>query len=302
MAGALYGPHGFYTRGERPAAHFRTSVHASPLFAEAVLRLAREAGLRAVVDMGAGGGELLCALHALDPDLDLHGVDVAARPAGLPAAVRWSSAQPETGAALLIANEWLDNVPLDVVAGTPDGPRVLEVDACGAERPGPPPDPEDGAWLERWWPVADGERAEVGHTRDRAWAAALARLGRGLAVAVDYAHDRADRPPYGTLTGYRDGRAVPPVPDGSCDLTAHVALDSCAAASRGVAVRTTQRAALHRLGVSGRRPPLDLAGTDPMRYLRGLERAGQAGELTDLAGLGAFGWLVVAIDVPNPLA
>src|SRR5690606_26764082 len=37
---ALYGPRGFYRRpGEGPAGHFRTSVHASPLFAGAVARL-----------------------------------------------------------------------------------------------------------------------------------------------------------------------------------------------------------------------------------------------------------------------
>ena len=40
---ALYGPSGFYRR-ERPAAHFRTSVHASPLFATAVARLAQALG------------------------------------------------------------------------------------------------------------------------------------------------------------------------------------------------------------------------------------------------------------------
>ncbi|NEB77546.1 hypothetical protein G3I40_20315, partial [Streptomyces sp. SID14478] len=51
---------------------------------------------------------------------------------------------------------------------------------------------------------------------------------RGLAVAVDYAHARGTRPPFGTLTGFRAGRETAPVPDGTCDLTAHVALDACA--------------------------------------------------------------------------
>ena len=40
---ALYGAAGFFRR-ESPAAHFRTSVHASPLFARALVRLVREAG------------------------------------------------------------------------------------------------------------------------------------------------------------------------------------------------------------------------------------------------------------------
>ena len=40
---ALYGREGFYARGERPAAHFRTSVHVSPRYAQAILALLRHA-------------------------------------------------------------------------------------------------------------------------------------------------------------------------------------------------------------------------------------------------------------------
>ncbi|HEX6920890.1 MAG TPA: hypothetical protein VF314_11705, partial [Actinomycetes bacterium] len=56
---ALYGEGGFFRRTTGPGAHFRTSVHASPLFARAVLTLARAADLDTVVDVGAGHGELL---------------------------------------------------------------------------------------------------------------------------------------------------------------------------------------------------------------------------------------------------
>ncbi len=42
MREALYGSGGFYARGERPAAHFRTSVHASARYAAAMLALLRE--------------------------------------------------------------------------------------------------------------------------------------------------------------------------------------------------------------------------------------------------------------------
>jgi SAM-dependent MidA family methyltransferase len=126
-----------------------------------------------------------------------------------------------------------------------------------------------------------------------------------VAVAVDYAHDREARPPYGTLAGYRGGVQVPPVPDGSCDLTAHVALDAVAAAGRragaGETRLDTQRAALPALGIDGRRPPRELAGTDPPAYLAGLRRAGEVGELTDPAGLGGFGWLVQAVGIRLPL-
>ncbi|CAM5258076.1 hypothetical protein SALBM217S_09970 [Streptomyces griseoloalbus] len=69
-----------------------------------------------------------------------------------------------------------------------------------------------------------------GSARDHAWTAAVATLERGAAVAVDYAHGAGARPPFGTLTAFREGRETEPVPDGSRDLTAHVALDACAAA------------------------------------------------------------------------
>ncbi|NUP49322.1 MAG: hypothetical protein HOW97_18740, partial [Catenulispora sp.] len=131
-------------------------------------------------------------------------------------------------------------------------------------------------------------------TRPAARRSAVAGLARGAAVAVDYAHTAGARPAFGTLTGYRDGHQVPAVPDGSCDLTAHVALDACAAAL-GPDVETkltTQREFLRGLGFSGSRPDLAQATTDPVGYLRALSRASAAAELTDRAGLGAFGWLL----------
>lgn len=312
---ALYGPAGFYDRGEEPAAHFRTSVHASPLFAAAVLELLRRVD-RALgqpdavdlVDVGAGRGELLAGVAAAaDPDLRarlrLTAVEVGPVPGDV-RVLRDVAELPElTG--LLVANEWLDDVPLDVVEQTATGPRVVLVSPTGAESMGDPPGGADAAWLARWWPLdAVGDRAEIGRSRDEAWAAAVGRLARGVAVAVDYAHEAPSRPPEGTLTGYRGGRQVQPVPDGSCDLTAHVALDAVAAAGRAAGGTETrlddQRAALQALGVDARRPPLQLAGTDPPAYLRALQRAGEAGELLDRGGLGAFGWLVQGVGVPLP--
>jgi SAM-dependent MidA family methyltransferase len=308
MAAALYGPAGFYRRPEGPAGHFRTSTHASDAFAGALVRLARDAGLDRLVDLGAGRGELLAAARRLDPGLELHGVEVVPRPEGLPAEIGWSERIPSGTTALVVANEWLDVVPLNLVEVTDEGPRLVLVEqATGRERPGGPCAPEERAWLETWWPLAGaapGARAEIGLTRDRAWGEAVAALRRGIAVAVDYGHLRESRPPLGTLTGYRYGREVPPVPDGAADLTAHVATDACAEAGRlaGVTgtVLTTQRAALHALGVRGARPPLALASTDPAGYLRGLSAAGEAAELTARGGLGDFHWLVQAIGMPLP--
>jgi SAM-dependent MidA family methyltransferase len=295
---ALYGPDGFYLRPEGPAGHFRTSVHASPLFASAVARMVLELGIPgpAVVDMGAGRGELLTGVLAALPEgfpVRAYAVERAPRPAGSDPRITWCAEPPAGVRGLLFANEWLDNVPVEVAESDADGVvRYVEVrgDGSGEERLGAPVAGADAAWLDRWWPLSGpGERAEIGRPRDEAWAAAVATLDAGLAVAVDYAHALGARPPFGTLSGFRAGREVRPVPDRSCDITAHVALDACALPG---AELLSQREALHRLGVRGERPPLSLASSDPAAYVKGLAAAGEAAELTARGGLGDFGWLL----------
>jgi SAM-dependent MidA family methyltransferase len=313
---ALYGPGGFFRR-ERPAAHFRTSVHASPLFAGAVARLLARVdaelghpGELALVDVGAGAGELLTGVLDVVPAtlrarLLPYGVEKAARPDGLDPRVTWCEEVPRGLRGLLFANEWLDNVPVGVAETDEHGvPRQVLVRASdGAERLGDAVSGEDAAWLRRWWPIEGAEagtRAEIGRWRDSAWAAAVAALEAGLAVAVDYGHMAGARPPYGTLTAFREGRQLsPPVPDGSCDITAHVAMDACA--GPGAALRT-QREALRDLGITGARPPLSQAAADPAGYLRALASAGEAAELTDPAGLGGFLWLEQRIPVRGDAA
>lgn len=348
-------------------------MHASRQYAGAVARLLErvdEALGRPerldLLDIGAGRGELLSGvLAALDAGsggrtagalpgrLRAYAVEKAPRPEGLDPRITWLAELPAPGTltGLVFANEWLDNVPVDVVETDPEGVprRVLVRPADGAERLGEPVTGEDAAWLAEWWPLGSaadaspgtatseassgaasdassgpasrapsgpaagassgpaaeapsgpafgtspgaGARAEIGRPRDAAWARAVRTLRRGFAVTADYAHVREARPPYGTLTGFRDGREVAPVPDGGCDITAHVALDACAAAGGTGALLLTQRAALRSLGVDGSRPPLALATTDPAAYLRALGGAGEAAELTDPGGLGAFHWLV----------
>ncbi|MFI2372463.1 SAM-dependent methyltransferase [Streptomyces sp. NPDC018833] len=434
---ALYGPDGFYLRPEGPAGHFRTSVHASPVFAWAVARLLLDVAAAygidepALVDVGAGRGELLTGvLAALPPGFPVRAcaVERAARPAGLDPRIEWKDAPPDGIHGLLFANEWLDNVPVDVAETDEHGVvrRVL-VNAAGEERLGEEVDGADAEWLARWWPLTEpGTRAEIGRPRDEAWARAVGRMASGLAVAVDYAHTAGTRPPYGTLAGFRDGREVRPVPDGSCDITAHVALDACAAAvgpagageadpaqrpaaaweqtpaavrngttaRDGAAARAMppardrrveageagrpaegreaapaaargraaaeglaadpvegpaspaaadpaqrpaaareqtpaaargkaaadglaadpvegpaarpaarlfgQREALRRLGVTAERPPLSLASSDPVAYVRALSHTGEAAELTAKGGLGDFVWLVQRIGPERP--
>jgi SAM-dependent MidA family methyltransferase len=297
---ALYGAEGFFRR-EAPAAHFRTSVHASALFAEALVRMTRAAGLDTVVDIGAGRGELLSAMHALDPGLDLLGVEVSGRPADLPDAVAWTPALPEAVHGLVVANEWLDNIPCHVVEVDADGElRVVHVDpATGEESLGsalrsPSVPPSLSTWVDRWWPLdgrEPGARAEVGSTRDAAWADVVRRV-HGVTIAVDYGHTRAERPPYGSMRSYLRGREVDVLPDGSRDVTAHVAVD--AVADRVGAEVRRQGDVLRELGVSGDRPDLSLADTDPPAYLRALSEATEATELTAAGGLGDFWWVLTS--------
>ena len=302
MAAALYGPGGFYRSAGAPARHFRTAAHTGPAWATAIAALIErvyddlgQPADFAVVEVGAGFGELLTGLeqHA-SGRWRLVGVDLAPRPEPLPPVIDWRPEMPTQFDGVLLAVEWLDVVPVDVAELGDDGPRLVEVRADGEERIGDPVSPADDAWLDRWWPLADvGDRAEIGRTRDEAWQQAVDHLRRGVAVAVDYAAVPA-RDVAGTLTGYKEGRQVMPIPDGSMDITAHVLFESLASTAL-----LTQRDVLRQLGVQGDRPSYD---GDAPTYLRELSRAGDEAELLDPGGLGAFTWLVHAINTRNPLA
>lgn len=143
----------------------------------------------------------------------------------------------------------------------------------------------------RWVP---GERVEIGASRDAAWSALAAAVIRdagagSVVVGVDYGHTRESRPPLGTLTGFRDGAEYAPLPDGSCDVTAHVATDSL-----DTDHVTTQRAVV--LDLFGEEPlapvPRDLARTDPPAYLQRLAARSALGAAVSRDGLGAFHWFV----------
>ena len=371
MEAALYGRDGFFVRDvEGPADHFRTSVHASPLFAGALLRLLRRVDQALghpprldLVDVGAGRGELLTTMAALLASEEptpgpgslaerarLVAVELRSRPDGLDLRIGWSREVPDGIVGLLIATEWLDNVPIDIVAVDDVGQlRLVQVDrSSGKETLGGAPDAADVFWLARWWPLwspaqrdhraaqhlvrhgragagdapapaageqtdpgprgagATGEpadtawaRAEIGWPRDVAWADAVSAVRRGCALTVDYGHLRELRPAHGTLTGFRGGRQVTPVPDGSCDVTAHVAMDSVACAAGTPYTLITQREALKALGIDGARPSLHLARTDPAAYLRALSAAGSAAELIDPAGLGGHWWLLHSVGIDH---
>ncbi|QUQ69665.1 SAM-dependent methyltransferase [Kutzneria sp. CA-103260] len=301
---ALYGPLGFFARGSRPADHFRTSPLVGPELAEAVVELLDRVDVALdrpnpldFVDVGAGGGELAAQVFALGKRfrgrLRVRAVELV-RPS-LPAGVEWSRELPDQVTGLVIAHEWLDSLPCQVVQMHENRVREVHVSPDGTESLG---SVVSSQWLDAWWPLSvEGQRAEIGATRDAAWADLVARVAAGAALAVDYGHFAAARPFAGTLTGYRAGRQVTPVPDGSCDITAHVAWDAVAAAT-GPCELLTQREALAALGIANAPPAAGLAAQDPLGWLAGAGRASRVAELRDPAGLGGFHWLLCPRSAP----
>jgi len=299
---ALYGENGFYRQAAGPAGHFSTATQGVPQIGEqlarALLTLMEREGLDTFVDMGCGRGELLEQVHLLDPQIRCVGVDIVARPQ-LSEPIGWlrspggEQIPDELDAltdTLVFANEWLDVVPCPIAQLDEDGElrEVLVHTSTGDEQLGDPVSGTSRQWCQWFWPVEGleaGDRVEIGEPRDIAWDNLVSRLGSGLAIAVDYGHTIDSRPAWGTLTGFREGRQVLPVPDGSCDLTAHVAMDSLTHDEL-----VDQRAALRQLGVSGQIPPRDLARNNPAAYLRGLGSASAAAALTARGGLGDFLW------------
>lgn len=301
-AESAYGPAGFWP-GAQPRDHFRTAAR-DPVALVALVGalLDQQPGLQALVEVGAGGGELLTELARRRPGLRLTGIDLRPRPAGLAAGVEWVMgtwdvfthrwSEPASTAlagldrpTMVVAHEWLDDLPCRVVRRGPDG--WLELVDPPAGHVGPALDAESRAWAAQWWPV--GERAEIGLTRDRAWAAlvdAVAPTG-GSALMIDYGHQLDTRPELGTLAAYRDGRAVEPRPRPDTNLTAHVAVDAVRSAGEARGARTVllarQAAVVARL-----RPPRP-ALTDP---LADLSRRSQWDALQSRAIWGSFWWLL----------
>lgn len=229
-----------------PRDHFRTNVMtevALPTVIDTVESLLGVLDEIQVIDVGSGAGELLVGLldHFADlvdaRILTLTGIDLRPRPAELPERIEWLTGSfrdvtPDDINGLLIAHELLDDIPCPAIEIDEDCvPRLVLVDSTGRESLGDPASDEQCEWLARWWPISGPyERAEVGLPRDEAWAWLVSRVRNGLAIASDYGHTAAERTagrwPLGTITAYRHGMQVRAVPDGTCNITAHVAMDS----------------------------------------------------------------------------
>jgi hypothetical protein len=300
-----------------PSRTFRTSAaSAGPVAAAIVERLDAVAGVApphvalTVVDVGCGEGALLMAVRSAvghraptwEPRLRLVGLDLHPPPDGT-AAVEWiagdASAPPLarlTG--VVVAHEFLDDLGIDIVHRRPTGPAIELVDEDGmpSTLPLDSTDPRV-AWADLWWP--DAPRVECGLLRDQAWARAVAMLDSGYAVAVDYGHLRLDRPDASTLIGWSMGHPTSPVADGSMNVTAHVAIDSLAAAGERVAGRRAWRRL--QSDVLGRVPMPAGSGAGARARLAAIDAAARQAELTDPQGLGAHHWLVQPVGMaPSP--
>ena len=315
--------HGFYHHHE-PAHHFATEAQAdaagNPL-AQALAVLISDIAGRfqkgepvEVVDIGAGSGELLTSLLQLldaDPRLHCTAIDVRPRPIDLPAGIDWITGQapevlratwPDGITGIVIAHEWLDDLPVDVVARDEQGVvrEVLVDPATGVEHLGEPVSGEAAQWLATWWgPVRD--RAEIGLPRDAAWHEVCAALRSGVAVAIDYAPLRTERESgrfdSGTLVGYVRGEARWPIPDGSMNITAHVALDACAAAIEPMGVIADQIEMIDELLPEDTVSPVPPADADPAGFLAALERVTALRALRERSS--GYRWLRYDTDSVN---
>jgi SAM-dependent MidA family methyltransferase len=294
---ALYGSGGFYRRPAGPSGHFSTATQGATgaVLATTLWAWADRYRLPGIVDVGAGRGELLRHLYASAPDRPLVGIDVVGRPDELPEAVGWvespggallpSGWRPDR--ALVVAHEWLDVVPCTVAEVAQDGSlrEVLVDPLTGAETVDGPVSDADRQWYERFSGAGGvGDRVEIGRQRDDAWSALLDRLPLGsVAVAVDYGHEAGDRPAEGTLAAYQQGRLVDPVPDGTRDLTAHVAVDS---------LKQTRRLRQREAVPSAEPPDHGIASRDPAAYLAALADRRARTALRRPGGFGDFWWVV----------
>jgi NADH dehydrogenase [ubiquinone] 1 alpha subcomplex assembly factor 7 len=325
MASALYDPAGGYYTTRRPigaAGDFVTAPEVSQLFGELIglwcaetwERLGRPAPLR-LVELGPGRGTLLADLlraARVLPDferaLELHLVEISpelrraqqAVLGGRSATWHASLESVPEGAFLLVANEFLDALPVRQLERAPDAWRERLVGAAGEglgfALSGPVPlalipaerrDAPVGSVLELC-PAATALAAEI---------ARRAAAGPGAALLVDYGY--AAPPLRGTLQAVSRHRAVPPLErPGEVDLTALVDFGAVAGAARAAGAAAwgpvPQGALLGALGIAPRAQRLAARANEAQRAAL----ASAVRRLTDPAEMGER-FLALAIAPPG---
>jgi SAM-dependent MidA family methyltransferase len=266
MALALGHPAGGYYTGPlaRPTrgGDFLTAPELHPIFGAALARQLAEAWERlgrpdpfTLVEYGAGAGTLALAILAglrddrsplvealLYAPIELNAhrraeLEERAASTGLAVVVPPTGAAPVAGA--VVANEFLDALPVHAVEVRDGRPREVHVDVTRdgalAELLLPPSTPAIGARLDALAAagvtLAEGQRAELCLALEGWVAEVAAMLSAGIVVVIDYGAPAPElygpRRRAGTLMTYRghvaDGSLGAPYCDvGERDITAHV--------------------------------------------------------------------------------
>ncbi len=344
MEAALYDPdHGFFGSGTGSPGRrgdFLTSPEVGPLFGAVLARALdtwwEELGRPdpfVVVDAGAGTGTLAISVLAARPACApaLHYVLVErsaalrarhgdhlplAHPAtslGVPGAgdgpvvVSLGELPATSFVGVVVANELLDNLPVDLLARGDEGWCEVLIGTSDDPERGPvasehlmPASPEALAFVERFAPdapvgaVIPWQRAAGEWVRD-----ALDLIERGRLVVVDYGVERtaelAGRPRHDIVRTYREhGRGDDPLVDlGRGDITVDVCLDQVAHHAGAPSSVRTQAEFLREHGVDelveeGRRIWNERAHLGDLEAIRARSRIREAEALLDPDGLGAF--------------
>lgn len=223
-----------------------------------------------------------------------------------------SPAGPFTG--VVLANELLDNLPFRLLQRTGDATEPVEgrggwaevyVDEHLAEVL-IPISGEEAALAQALAPEAKAGARIPLQDEARTWLrAALACLGRGRVVCIDYADttaSMASRAPQEWVRTYRShGRGGNPLVNlGRQDITCEVAVDQLAI-TRATTSNRSQADFLAAHGLddlvaSARQRWTERAQIGDLEALRARSRVGEAAALSDPAGLGAFRVLEWEID------
>jgi NADH dehydrogenase [ubiquinone] 1 alpha subcomplex assembly factor 7 len=304
--------HGYYTTRDPfgQGGDFTTAPEISQMFGELIGLWAAESWAAmgspaafALVEFGPGRGTLMAdALRALRvvpacrAAVSVHLVETSPVLAamqrerlaetGVPVAWHASLDDLPPGPAVMIANEFLDALPVRQFVGAPDGwhERLIGLDTAGAPEPGIRAPAEAGAILE----VGEAALSIVRHIAERLVSSP------GAALFIDYGHTRSGLGD--TLQAMHRHRFVSPLAmPGEADLTVHVDFAAMARAAAGAGALVhgpiTQGAFLEGLGIRARAAALARkapdAAADLMAALDRLvgEGAGEMGALFKVLAL-----------------